>query len=343
MPSESNLDEANREQKMDIENKKRIEFIDLAKGMCILLIILGHTGVAVDYPGLTAMRTPLYLTLSGLFFKDYGSFGHFLKRKTNRVLVPFIFFYTASYAIFHTVNIVAPGLIISDATNIFDLFTQGQYFNGPLWFLLAIFWSNILFYCIYANIKQELLRATAVLCCAAAGLWLVKEHIFLPCFLDTTLVGLPFFYFGYQLRKSSILYPSKHDRFNIPVSLVLFGCAYIIDSFAHPTMFFHDKEFAGSIFSMAALPIASVMALLLLCKAIGKLPVISYIGRYSIIPLCTHHLIYRPIALVVYRFIAPENGGSYIVALSTIIICLAIIPLMVRYIPQFTAQKDLIE
>ena len=76
---------------MKIKDKKRIEFIDLAKGICILLIILGHTGVAVDYPGLTALRTPLYLTLSGLFFKDYGSFKELLKRKTNRVFIPFIF------------------------------------------------------------------------------------------------------------------------------------------------------------------------------------------------------------------------------------------------------------
>ena len=123
----------------------------------------------------------------------------------------------------------------------------------------------------------------------------------------------------------------------------LFLIAFAIDTFSHPTMFFHDKEFSGNIFSMIALPLTSVMALLLLCKAIKKIPVISYIGRYSIIPLCTHHLIYRPITLVVYKFVTPEDGGCYIVALSTIVICLAIIPPMIRYIPQFTAQKDLIK
>lgn len=48
--------------------KVRIDFIDLAKGVCIVLIVLGHTGIAVDYPGLTLMRTPLYFALSGLFF-----------------------------------------------------------------------------------------------------------------------------------------------------------------------------------------------------------------------------------------------------------------------------------
>lgn len=75
-----------------IEAKKRIEFIDLAKGICILLIIVGHSGVEVDYPGLSAMRTPLYLTLSGLFFKDYGGFTNILIRKTNKILIPYSIF-----------------------------------------------------------------------------------------------------------------------------------------------------------------------------------------------------------------------------------------------------------
>ena len=72
--------------------KVRIDFIDLAKGVCIVLIVLGHTGIAVDYPGLTLMRTPLYFALSGLFFKDYGGFMQFLVRKTNKILIPFLFY-----------------------------------------------------------------------------------------------------------------------------------------------------------------------------------------------------------------------------------------------------------
>lgn len=52
--------------------KKRIEFIDLAKGVCILIVVLGHCGVDFSIPGFEMMRMPLYFILSGLFFKDYG-------------------------------------------------------------------------------------------------------------------------------------------------------------------------------------------------------------------------------------------------------------------------------
>lgn len=76
--------------------KKRIEFIDLAKGICILLVVFSHAGE--DYgnrfdPALTSFRMPLYFVLSGLFFKEYSGFAEFLVRKTNKLLIPFLFFY----------------------------------------------------------------------------------------------------------------------------------------------------------------------------------------------------------------------------------------------------------
>ncbi len=52
--------------------KKRIDFIDTAKGVCIILIVLGHVGIPISFVGMSSMRTPLYFILSGLFFKDYG-------------------------------------------------------------------------------------------------------------------------------------------------------------------------------------------------------------------------------------------------------------------------------
>ena len=98
-----------------METKKRIEFIDLAKGVCILLVIMMHTDVNVDFPGLRGMRMPLYFILSGLFFN------------------------LASYSIFYLIGWLSPDIIKSKATGISDLFTQRQLFNGPIWFLLALF------------------------------------------------------------------------------------------------------------------------------------------------------------------------------------------------------------
>ena len=76
---------------------KRIEYIDLAKGICILLVVLDHiSGYGYFSNGNYPMndifeqtRMPLYFILSGLFFKDYpGGIREFLLRKFNRIMCP---------------------------------------------------------------------------------------------------------------------------------------------------------------------------------------------------------------------------------------------------------------
>lgn len=73
---------------------QRIEFVDLAKGICISLVVLFH--VFGDLSGdviqlMNLFRMPLYFVLSGLFFKTYDGLIPFIKKKTNKLLITFFF------------------------------------------------------------------------------------------------------------------------------------------------------------------------------------------------------------------------------------------------------------
>ena len=74
--------------------KERIAYIDFMKGLCILLIVMGHVeGFSYDsiMPGLNyalkSFRIPMYFFLSGLFFKTYGEFSEFLRKKVNNLYI----------------------------------------------------------------------------------------------------------------------------------------------------------------------------------------------------------------------------------------------------------------
>lgn len=326
---------------MSSMKEQRVDFIDLAKGICILLVILGHVGYNINLPGLNAMRMPLYFVLSGLFFKNYGGFIFFIQKKFNRLLIPFLFFYLVSYLLYYCFDLLYPGLITTDATGIMDVFTQRQYFNGPIWFLLCLFWVNILFYLISLK-KSEWIRAILVFFIGGIGILLGKHNIFLPCVLDISMTALPFFYFGFILRKTPILYPNKLDRFNLLFAVCLYGVVIFLGGlFQYPTIGFHYNSISGNIVVIFILALASVLAVLLLCKRIKYLPFVSYFGRYSIIPLCVHHLIYRPVHLFFDR-IGVNEYGVFLTGIITILICWACIPICIKVIPYFTAQKDLI-
>lgn len=323
----------------------RIEFIDLAKGICILLVVIGHVGVNIAIPGLENVRMPLYFILSGLFFKSYGGWMFFVIKKINKILIPFLFFYLLGYLVYYSVDLIVPGLIVSDATSVLDVFTQRQYFNGPIWFLLALFWANIMFCFIHEYLSKEWLRAIVVLMIGGVGMYLGRNDIYLPCVVDSAMTALPYFYFGYLLKQSSLLYANKYDKYNWLWVLLLYvasvglswcsGCAHIG---------FHYNNIVGNVFVIYLLAVCSVMTVLFLCKILKRVPFVSYCGRYSIILLCTHHLFYRPIKLVLMKLsFVPIEYVVYITAILTLLCCYISIPLCIKYIPYFTAQKDLIK
>lgn len=285
---------------------------------------------------------PLYFILSGMFFKDYGGFKNLLIKKTNKLLIPFAFFYLIGYAAFYMLKATAPGMIKTIAANgILDVFTQIQYFNGPIWFLLSLFWINLIFCGISLVVKNEVVRAGVILLIGIVGGGIGENNIFLPCALAPSMTSLPYFYIGYLMKRTPILYPNKYDKYLLISAACLYCVAVGIDNLAeHPYIGFHYNSIHGNALIFFLVSNISVLAVLFLCKKIGKLPFISYFGRYSIIPLCVHHLIYRPL-LVMFNHMDFEYS-RIAVAILTILICYALIPVCRRFLPYVTAQKEVI-
>ncbi|MDY4684793.1 MAG: acyltransferase family protein, partial [Sodaliphilus sp.] len=76
----------------------RIEYIDLAKGICILLVVLFHLKEMYKVHScldvyLYSTLIPLYFFLSGYVFKTYGGWNEFILKKIKRLIIPFAFFY----------------------------------------------------------------------------------------------------------------------------------------------------------------------------------------------------------------------------------------------------------
>lgn len=320
--------------------KKRIEFIDLAKGICIILIVMGHCGVSFGISGYEIVSMPLFFIVSGLFFKDDGCWKNLLIQKTNKILIPFLFFYLLGYVGYYSIQMLAPQYLITDANGILDMFNNRQFFNGPIWFLLCLFWCNIIFCTISLWIKNDLIRIILVCILGTIGWYLGNvQHIFIPLFMDVALTVLPFFTFGYYLKRTPILYPNKYDKYNLLIALLFWGIAFILTQTTHFRLSLHYNIIEG--WSTYLISITSVISILFLCKIVKRIPVISYCGRYSIIILCLHHMVYRPIKLIIHQtgIHSIEGGGTTIL---TLLICIACIPLCIKYIPWFTAQQNLI-
>ena len=217
------------------EKKSRIEFIDLAKGFCILIVVFFHISRAleVSYPldELTSkIRMPLYYILSGLFFKEYENFGGFLKRKTNKLIIPFLFAYICISSPYMFYKDYSLGLPLSSIANHILLGVYHKNFiNMVIWFLLSLFITSIFFYLIVIVSKRFGERKVMMLILLSlaigfVGVLLAYSRTRLPLYLDTSLTATPLYSLGYILNKhSNILRKSKIDRYLLLIIPSIFG------------------------------------------------------------------------------------------------------------------------
>ena len=329
--------------------KKRIEYIDLAKGICILLVVSMHVApdIGGGYGFLTCLRMPLYYCLSGMFFKQYGGFNSFLIKKTDKLLLPFLAWYLIGYLVYY-IRVFA----IGEPEHIFritDLFTEPEFYNGSLWFLLSLFWCNLLFYPITKISDKAGVQAVIVFLLASIGwIWSYADlHNFL--YIGTTLTCLPFFFIGRELMGRDILKGDKNLRKDIGVfigcMIIAMACLLLPEEPVFMRFYLNHID-SGDPLTLYICSVSLVVMTLILCKYVVRLPYVSYLGRYSIIVLVTHVLIYNIINRGVRHLTGMplEDATFDLILLLTIIASMAIvIPVCRKYLPYITAQKNLLE
>lgn len=371
--------------------KERLEWIDLAKGICMLLVVAGHLfwgpGNTV-FPEqmwldncMTTFRMPLYFVLCGIFFKTYGSFFEFLRRKTNNLLIPFVVF-----------------LVVGRLIHIMS----------GVWFLGCLFFINILGYGLMAFVRKCLptkvrlllssnswiLIPTFILfslCCGWVGQYChVDQWIHVPkllsdqlAYLGTSIVALPFFMMGYLLRTqtrfisnrtaetaatSSVAVTNQSgdaihaesnkavhtesnkaihtEGFNMVWSVLgVLACLSIpavLGWIYHwPVSLFVFNEYEMSMPIVYLCGMAGTMGMLLLARMVVRVPVVSYIGRYSIIVLITQtYLIYLANSAE-RHFLGTHLDVLYwcIAFVAVLLLEIPVIWFCKRYLPYIFAQK----
>ena len=319
-----------------MSNINRIEWIDTVKGIAIILIILEHT-TCIDskYIGIvfTQITLPAFFALSGYFFKSSTSFKSFILSKISSLIIPTLFFFWGACLIYWMMQKIGVKFVIPfNWIYALDIFNPSEkiYCNGVVWFLIALFWVNCMFYLLNKNLSLKY-QLFIVFFCGLGGVLMPIWNINLPYFFDSSLTALPFFMMGYLLR----FYSYYIDKYKIYITLLsLLWLAFFStknsmrsNSFEAPLLY-HITSLFG------------ITTIVILCRYINNIPVISNIyGRYSLIVLCTHPLLINPIR----RFsIVYLNGNEIFTFLLVTILEIIIAPVVAKLFPYFTAQKKII-
>lgn len=301
---------------MNITQKKnsgRILWVDIFKAICIVSMVLGHSGAPFT-TYIYLFHMPAFMFISGYTYKGEGySFWTYLGRKTRNILLPmilinciYIAFYVAMQkaGLYHYLQAGTP-IGLKDRLTLLFLNGGTPDFGGATWFLVVLFTIEIL-----ARICTSLCGrigfpkadAFLLLLPAAIGWYFISHKITLPYMLDLSLLGCLFYAAGILTRRGNLLEEKIDHRIMIPLSILataFFGSFYFRDQLA---MNWPTRQFAASLF----IQLVSCFSAMYICYPIAKVitwsetfqKIFSYIGRHTYCILTTHFFIFRLIFLI---------------------------------------------
>ena len=121
---------------------KRIEYLDIAKGIGILLVVLGHNDFEVISPFVQRLiysfHMPLFFFLSGYFVNTAVPFFDFFKKRFHSLIKPYLF--TIFLIYFTSVSFEKMGFNMAITRTVKSLYGSGHYLDWvQLWFLPHLF------------------------------------------------------------------------------------------------------------------------------------------------------------------------------------------------------------
>src|SRR5215217_3297443 len=136
---------------------KRVQYVDIAKGIGIILVVMGHNDFALISPFahklIYSFHMPMFFFMSGMFFKPDVPFLTFLWNRFNRILKPFFSILLLIY--FASLSFSKISIVIVSRRLLKAMYGSGFYIDWvQLWFLPHLFAVSLFAYFFFKAVKR---------------------------------------------------------------------------------------------------------------------------------------------------------------------------------------------
>ena len=315
-------------------NSQRLSYIDVIKGIGILLVILQHClggGTLGSTPGLqktiASFHMPLFFFISGFLYKKKTYKDYLFSRMTGLVI---------PYGIVSIINWILLNvcIVLKKVMSIENLF-QILKFEG-YWFILCLIYISIVFYFIdyYVNKKLQMILGTMCLICGLIYCSIVSRS---SNTIVTSLVGLYFYMVGVFSRSISLRVNSVNKRIMVGLFGVFILILIYLISNLNTLVTVARNEYGNPVLFVLC-SLLGILALFLLGLGISTNRILEFYGKNTLIILTTQFPIYRATMFLINRTI---NYGCVNVWISFIISVLAeafVVMLVNKFFPLFAGK-----
>lgn len=326
--------------------KERVAHIDMASGIMILFMMLGHLNAKHIFLGdinlYTYLKRLFFFFMPWFFYKS-GMFFVQQKRANiggGKLLKPFAIWSAIGYIIYAVTQIfwgastLFQSLIIQPSK--YALFQNLILCNKPLWFLLTL-------YCVI-NIANVFMKYIHPLIIAVLGLLLgyglfLLGNEYIPDLLANTAVGLSFFSIGYYMN-------SMENKVRVfIVAIVGYICAIGLLHSPYVDMrvniCYADRS-GYDYFLWYMSSICGIIILNALCKYLKRIycfPLLRFIGRNAMLFFVSHYVIIYALTAI-YNNALKETIVQY--PILPIISFIVIQGLMILGVQIFQNRKQIV-
>lgn len=268
-------------------NKQRLDYIDILKGIGILMVIFSHSGAeGWLMSNMGDFFVPLFFIASGYTYKYHGdSYLHLFSNRAVRLLKPYFFFsfimlfLYQRFSIYDILGVFYSRYCLYPYHSIDNIFLMGGG-NPPLWFLTSMLSAYIpfLFLMKYQEKAKYILLFFALYTFSCQYL-----PILLPWNLDNACLVAAFMYAGVVLRSDkSLLFRPDYTYL---VVLVAFFCVILFNGSDNLSVREYGRSFVLYYFGCVLGAIILLkLAIFLDGTSLGAY--LKKVGRHSLIIFC---------------------------------------------------------
>lgn len=304
------------------DKQNRMKEVDLVKGVTILWVVMMHLEINPGWID-AAAQMGIFFLVSGILYRPLEPVA-FLRKRIKSLLIPLLFFWILSWLF----QVLANGKIVSPDGSfnleIFDFIDRYSYLRvNILWFLAALFATNLIYNTIFNKIRDEksIWIIVASLVVYVIGSYLYAKKIEIPLFpLSETMIFQVYFLAG-------VWFFERWSR--TPPYFVLLFVLY--------ALFFNSLPvpFLVKIVPYTLLLFGAMISMFRLMKGIPIWGLIQFFGVNSIIVYLTHMLM---IHNILGEYVIANFGGWCMF----LIICVLEIPLIYlfnKFLPSFIGKS----
>lgn len=284
----------------DSFTNKRLPEFDVAKGIAIICVILGHLEIWNIVRVVYTFHMPIFFLISGYFLSCRKDIMAFIRAKVRQLIVPyyitclFICLFSIPVSIIFGRNVINQ-LIIWICGSIYGsgaapgIWHSFPSFIGALWFLLALFWGSCIVRYVFENHENKLLLSGSCIVIISYVGWATAQKVWLPFSIQAGMMASGFIFLGYLARRYSVLsikYPKITYLFLIGI---VTWCIKFYKNLAMVNCSF-ENGFMDILGALAASFLILKACQWIIAKNIlpSIINILAWYGRYSIIILAFH-------------------------------------------------------